>query len=93
MIKPTIGRVVLYRPDGINGPTLPALICHVWTDEMINIGGFDSNGAPIAATSVTLDQGQDIPEWAPRCEWMPYQVGQAKKYEELAAQVAGASDG
>ncbi len=83
IIKPTVGRVVLYRPDGIHGQTLPAIICHVWTDECINIATFDSNGNSFGETSVTLKQDQDIPEWAPRCEWMEYQVGQAAKYETL----------
>ena len=80
MIKPTIGRVVLYRPHGINGPTLPAIICHVWNDQVINIAGFTSNGAPLGATSVRLDQGQEIDEWLPRCEWMPSQIAQDESY-------------
>jgi len=71
MIEPTVGRVVLFHPGpgftgcpAGGGIPLPALICRVWSDTCINVGGFDANGAPFSATSVYLVH------W---CEWMPYQ--------------------
>jgi hypothetical protein len=48
---------------------------------MVNISVFDHNGNQYAKTSVALRQGEDpIPQGA-FCEWMPYQIGQAKKHE------------
>ena len=82
MIKPTIGRVVLVRPLGVDGPTWPGLVCHVWDDRLINVAGFNSNGEPFGITSITLLQDDDVVAAdLPVCEWMPYQIGQAKKYE------------
>lgn len=73
MIKPTVGRVVLLFRSGLEDP-VPALICRVWGDRMINVGGFDENGSPIAHASVVLvqdgDERPNAPAWA---EWMPYQ--------------------
>lgn len=86
MISPTVGRVVLFRPAGATRETepYPALVARVWSDRMINVGGFDHNGDPFKATSVTLLQDDDEPDagraWA---EWMPYQKGQAAKTEAL----------
>lgn len=93
MIKPTIGRVVLFFPcapwpanDGKN--PIPAVIAKVWSDRLINIGGFDQNGAPFNATSVILHQEGDPKPPGVHAEWMPYQIGQAKRTEiaESAAQ-------
>jgi hypothetical protein len=90
MIKPTIGRVVLFTPAKNDtaishyGQEIPALVCHVWGDRCINIGGFDSNGKSFGRTSVPLLQDDDaVPEHGFYCEWMPYQKGQAAKTEEL----------
>lgn len=97
MIKPTIGRVVLVNVRGgldfANIAThdqkpIPALICAVWSDRCINVGGFDCNGRPFAMPSLPLVQeGDDIPEQGSYAEWMPYQKGQAAKTEALEAQV------
>lgn len=94
MIKPTIGRVVLFTPNyQPGGPEhrdqpLVALICYVWSDNLVNLGGFDANGVPFAATSVTLLQ-DDQPKLplGHYAEWMPYQKGQAAKVEELEAKL------
>jgi hypothetical protein len=86
MIKPTIGRVVWFydknRQGDISQP-LDAHIVYVHTDVLINIAGFDQNGVPFAQSSVFLRPDENTPVaghpfW---CEWMPYQVGQAKKHE------------
>ena len=87
MISPTIGRVVLVQGTGSN-QAQPALVSYVWNDRLINVGGFDRNGAPFAATSVSLLQDDDAPPTAGMyAEWMPYQKGQAAKTEALEAKV------
>lgn len=75
MIKPTIGRVVLYN----NGKEQrnPALVTYVWSDEMVNLVVFSENGLPYAKTSVTLIQDGEC--GINQCEWMPYQKEQALK--------------
>ena len=102
MIKPTVGRVVLYTPSkedcqGANGIGIPyggqkcvAFITSVHGDRMINIAGFDPNGKPFAVWSCTLIQDDDQPaEYGRYCSWMPYQKGQAAKAEELEKKLAG----
>jgi len=88
VIKPTIGRVVLVqRRPGSTDITQaePALISYVWSDTMINVGGFDHNGTPFAFTSLRLLQDdEEAPEHC-YAEWMPYQKGQAAKTEALEA--------
>lgn len=72
MIKPTIGRVVLVHREKSDQPE-PALICYVWNDRMVNVGGFDRNGEPFSATSVQLLQDDDLATSPCYAEWMPYQ--------------------
>ncbi len=89
MIKPTNGRVVLFTPsnhldDGFvyHGQPLAATVTHVWHDRMVNLVVHDANGVSWPKTSVTLLQDQDqTPAYGYFAEWMPYQVGQAKKHE------------
>ena len=91
IIKPTVGRVVLYNPgpneQGLarNGnQPMVGLVATVWSDTCINIAGFDANGIPFNRTSVLLIQdGVPIPSGGMYAEWMPYQKGQAAKTEEL----------
>lgn len=53
MMKPTVGRVVLFHEAGVSQEEAwPALICKVNADDNINVGGFKANGQPFAATSV-----------------------------------------
>lgn len=90
MIKPTIGRVVLFTPSTTPEPgfthhdaTKPcaAMVTHVWGDRMVNLVVFDSNGAAFGKTSIPLLQDDDAnPEHGYFCAWMPYQVGQAAKH-------------
>ena len=87
MIEPTIGRVVLFN-DGQSDQRVPAIICYVWSNEMINIAGFDCNGNTFNRTSVTLIQEGDCPVGS--AEWMPYQKGQAAKTEALEQEIADA---
>lgn len=93
MIKPTIGRVVLYHPpfvpdSGSNEQTFAALVCHVWSDTCVNLAIFDSNGVASNQTSVFLYQGDSDRPGSSYAEWMPYQQGQAAKAEALEKQLA-----
>jgi len=84
MIKPTIGRVVLFNNNNRTGQRVPALICHVHSDTLINVGGFDQYGMPFSYVNVTLcaDGEECLPYHA---EWMPYQKEVARKEEEARA--------
>lgn len=87
MIKPTVGRVVWFHP-----PTgerydehqpLAAIVTYIWNDRMVNLIAFTQNGDTYSSTSVKLLQDDDAPAGADRwAEWMPYQIGQAKKHSE-----------
>ena len=60
MIKPTVGRIVLYHPpffeadSGTNERTYAAIICFVWNDTCVNLAVFDNIGAASNQTSVFL---------------------------------------
>lgn len=91
MIKPTIGRVVWYWPNGKFEGRQPfsAMIAYVHSDTMVNIGYLDANGISGHATSVPLVQ--EITKVSPDyrfCEWMPYQKGQAAKTEAIEAKLS-----
>jgi hypothetical protein len=89
MIKPTVGRVVLYHPS--NGVTHAAIVAYVWSDRIVNLAAFDENGKAYSVTSIPLTQPEDEVSAAVYCEWMPYQKGQAAKTEALEAQVRAQS--
>ena len=79
MIVPTVGRMVLFRPDRYftgawtEGEPLPAIVCKVWSPSMVNLSVFDANGQQHSVTSVELAQeGCEAPSGR-YCEWMPYQ--------------------
>lgn len=81
MIKPTIGRQVWYRPTtGEMGwkHTQPfaATVVHVWSDDVINVVALNELGHALHREHVTL--AQDRGAQPGECEWMPFQVGQAK---------------
>ena len=83
MIKPTVGRVVLYSPlDAESHVRHAAIIAHVWSDTTVSLAVFDSNGIPYNRTSVFLYQDGLKPS-SNFCEWMEYQKGQAAKTEAL----------
>lgn len=92
MIKPTVGRVVWFYPNGIDGnQPFAASIAYVHSDRLINIGYINQNGIHSNATSVKLVQEEDeIADGEKRfCTWMPYQQEQAKKTEVAEAAVKG----
>ena len=88
MIKPTVGRVVLFNqmtPNVFPGSheTRAAIVAHVHSDRLVNLMVIDANGDTHSRTSITLVQaGDEKPTYA-HCEWMPYQQGQAAKTEAL----------
>lgn len=94
MIQPTPGRVVWFTPskgqqasdfgyDDRDKP-LAAIVTYVWNDRIVNLAVFDQNGNQHSKTSVGLLQDNDPrPENGHYCEWMPYQIGQAAKTQEL----------
>lgn len=90
MIKPTIGRVVLFYPRDITATSQPfsAHVAFVHSDRMINIGFIDSNGVAGNKTSVALVQPEDpiVPDSGPYCTWMPFQIAQAAKPENATGE-------
>lgn len=90
VITPTIGRVVWYTPaahpapEGADygGQPFGALVTYVHGDRLVNLAVFDHNGVAQSRTAVPLVQeGDDKPgDGRCYCEWMPYQIGQAKKH-------------
>jgi hypothetical protein len=98
MIKPTVGRVVWYRPGEHDGMAvgqdkqpLDAHIVYVHSDRVVNLVVFDAVGTMHRKTSVVLVQeGDPVPQFA-HAEWMPYQTGQAKKHEEPKADAEAAA--
>lgn len=95
MIKPTVGRVVWFRPSestidvyGLGKDArLAAIITRVWNDARVALCVFNPDGIPMARTAVTLVQ-EGVAPFEEECEWMPYQKGQAAKTEALEKQVA-----
>lgn len=85
-IEPTIGRIVWYWPSLVDGATrdpqpLAAIVAHVNQDGTVNLGIFDRSGDHYKRTHVPLIQEGDAePERDGFCQWMPYQIGQAKKH-------------
>ena len=86
MIKPTVGRVVWFWPNRYQGvhsiddkQPIAATIAFVLSDRCVNISIVDHIGNQHRLKNVTLLQGDE--NYRPPgayCEWMPYQVGQAK---------------
>jgi hypothetical protein len=92
VITPTIGRIVWFYPATYKPGEQPlaALVTYVWNERMVNLAVFDANGRHVdGTTSVRLVQPQDErPQSGYYCTWMPYQVGQAQKTEQLEQQLA-----
>ncbi|HVH93178.1 MAG TPA: hypothetical protein VM783_17575 [Candidatus Acidoferrum sp.] len=89
MISPTIGRKLWYRPQiaeklAAHDQPFDATVVHVHSDTCVNLVIFNEVGAMAAKSQVVL--AQDRPAEPGECEWMPYQVGQAKKHEGEADQ-------
>lgn len=68
-----------------NEQPLAATVAFVHGDRMVNLSVVDANGYQFSRTSVRLIQeGDDRPENGGFAEWMPYQIGQAKKHDSDA---------
>ena len=89
LIKPTVGRSIYYFPilsegDNYEGP-YPAIITRVWSDNVVNIGGFTPDGRPFGRTTVAIYTGDlwndDLPA-RPYAMWMPHQIQQAEQAEQ-----------
>lgn len=84
MIKPAVGRIVLYRPkdpgydDDIRHG---AMIAHVIDDETVNLMVGNEFGVPFSEQHVKLIHDPIVQPQPGQCEWMPYQHGQAAKYD------------
>lgn len=92
VIKPTVGRVVLFHQTtaGVfpgSDKARAAIVAEVHSDTLVNLTVFDANGGTLARTSVPLVQAGEEPPVTMYCCWMPYQVGQAAKAEELQKQL------
>lgn len=90
-IDPTPGQVMWYRPGdedtiGAAGETLTALVAKVLPDGRVNLLVVDENGHVKSRLNVPLRQEDDKPpkDGKSYCEWMPHQVGQAKKHAETS---------
>ena len=57
-----------------------ATVAYVHSDRMVNLSYFDHDGLGWSQTSVPLVQEGDEKPVGMYCEWMPYQLGQAKKH-------------
>jgi hypothetical protein len=77
---------------GVSCAPLDATVVAVWGDRCVNLAIFDIYAQVHERRSVTLKQeGDTIPDGMAYAEWMPYQVGQAKKDAPVAA-ITSASD-
>lgn len=87
-ITPTVGRVVWYYPETLDrvdersgkGSPYPAIITHVWGNEVVNLQVLNDGSYPLKAdalnpTSVGMNDGVNLSgrSWS----WMPFQKGQA----------------
>lgn len=99
VISPTIGRKVWFWPNGAtqlngaefdkygNDKPLDATVAYVWSDRMVNLQVIDHSGISHPVTSVVMRQpGDDDTPDGMYCEWMPFQVGQAKAVEPVVSQ-------
>lgn len=93
MITPTIGRVVWFWQNTKQVQPYAAMIAFVHSDRLVNLGYLNESGAPAGAMRIPLVQEGDAAVRAPYCCWMPYQVGQAAKTEQLEAQLRETRDG
>lgn len=91
IIKPTVGRKIYFHaPDeaihsDISQP-LDATIVYVHNDSLVNLRVTDQGGHSHARPSIPLIQKGEAAPNGSYCFWMDYQVGQAAKYEKLAAE-------
>ena len=81
--KPTIGRVVWFRPclsHPAQDQPMSAQVCYVHADGTVNLAIWDAHGKPANLQNVPLIQDGEAPPLTEKgaakhdyCEWMPYQ--------------------
>jgi len=91
IIKPTVGRVLWFFENYLHGenPPLAAIVAKVTDDRTVTLGVIDHFGGHFGYSEVRLIQpGDDIPERGAGfyCTWMPYQIGQATKTEDITCE-------
>ena len=98
VIKPTVGRVVLYRAVAGN-PAFPAdadhaaLVAKVNDDGTLNLGVLDTHGTHHAMRNVPLVQdGETVPA-GHYAKWMEFQLGQAAKTAAVERQLVQQASG
>lgn len=95
-IEPRVGRTLDFWPNGRSGhgdQPCCAQIAYVNPDGTLNIGYLAPSGVHAHAQQIRLLQaGEPEPSAGPFCEWMPYQIGQARQ-GSLAGAGAGAAGG
>lgn len=85
-INPTVGRIVWYGGDKYfkqHDQPLAAIVCCVNKGGTVNLAVFDSDGSTHHRQNVTLVQEGDKRPAGAFCMWMPYQLGQAAKTEQV----------
>ncbi len=83
IIEPSIGRIMWYWSDNSQVQPWAAIVCYVHGPRLINVHGYYPDGGSFSMMDVTIRQPDDDVPGYPYVEWMPYQVGQAAKYEQL----------
>ncbi len=71
-MKPSLGRIVLYRSYNSNGATEhPALITRVWSDTCVNLIIFLDHNIPIIRESINQNESLDGPNQENAWRWPP----------------------
>lgn len=88
MIKPTVGRVVLFHQLDYKIPCtptkpLPALIVDVLTDSLVSLVVFDRYGHPHPFPNCRLVQPEEPKPETAFCGWMPFQISQAPAAQDV----------
>jgi hypothetical protein len=77
-MKPTVGRIVLFRSESAertgNGATeVPAIITRVWSEHCVNLQVFRDGSDPISLTSVSMAELDQPTNHHGTWRWMEYQ--------------------
>jgi hypothetical protein len=91
-IKPTLGRVLWFTPHPAAGiqDQQTAHIAKVNDDGTLNLMVIAPDGYPYGVQSVPLVQDDEDKPSSAYAEWMPYQLGQAAKTQEVLNGAANA---
>jgi hypothetical protein len=92
MIEPSIGRIVLFRHEGAAPADLPhaAIVIDVASERFVSLACFAPDGTYYHRLNAILLQDDDAPppEGIGYAEWMPFQKGQAAKYDAAKTDTA-----